>query len=85
MFHHLLALDKYITLKLTIFLFLPVGFNSPIVSCDSREVHCDPSLSIALGVSGVGGTVLANTNMGYWSLHRDNDGFAAVQIMNYGS
>jgi hypothetical protein len=44
MLHHLLALDKYITLKLTIFLFPLVSFNSPIVSCDSQEVHCDPSL-----------------------------------------
>ena len=28
-----------------------MGFNSPIVSCDSQEVHCDPSLSGAPSMS----------------------------------
>ena len=42
---------------------------------DGEGTTCvDDVGGIALGVSGVGGTVLANKNMGYWSLHRDSDG-----------
>ncbi len=38
----------------------------------------DDVAGIALGVSGVGGTVLANTNMGYWTLHRDYDAITTI-------